>query len=157
VAAGQALGLIGDRRATEPLTALLGSPYRVVRLVAAYSLLNLGVITLEGEQGKQLEKAKAEYVQALRNWPDVPEFRINLGVYKQFHGNHAEALEEFKIAVSLNPTLPDGYFGLGRAHAYLGQFREALTAFRKVREIQPGRPGLDQLIEAAEKALKQQP
>ncbi len=133
---------------------MLDSPYRIVRLTSAFSLLNLGVLEMEGENGPRLARAQAEYVQALRNWPDVPEFRVNLGSYHILRKNYAEAISELQIAIQLNPELPDAYYNAGRAYAYQGQFKQALDSWKKARELKPTYPDIDRLIDAAEKALK---
>jgi predicted CXXCH cytochrome family protein len=156
VAVAQALGFIGDRRGVDPLVGLLDSPHRVVRLTAAFSLLNFGVVKLDGEAGARLARAQGEYVQALRNWPDVPEFKLNLGSYWVLMKNYKEAIVEYQGALRLNPELPDAYYYGGRAYAYLGQFKEAVSWWKKARELRPGFRDVDRLIEAGEKAIKGQ-
>lgn len=147
-AAARALAAIGDRRAVAPLARQLESPYRTLRIMAASSVLTLGVVQLGGEQGRRFDAAKQEFVQALRNWPNVPEFRLDLGNYYMLHGAFEAARAEYRVAVQLDPARPLAYYFLGQAEARLGDLREALAAWKRVRELEPGFPKIDELIRA---------
>jgi len=154
IAAARALGAIGDRRAIGPLTRALGTNFRVMRITAASSLLTLGVVRLEGEDGRRLEVAKQDFVRALRNWPNVPEFRLNLGNYHMVHSAYQDALTEYEVAIQLDPTLPEAWFFAGQAQARLGRLDRALEAWKKVRELKPDFPKIDELVRITEQQLK---
>lgn len=154
VAAVRALGFMGDSRAVAPVTHLLASPFRVVRISAVSTLLNLGVTELEGEAGRRFATAEADFVQALRNWPNVPDLRVDLGNYLLIRADYKGALAEYEVAVQLDPAHVNAWYFMGRAHAHLGQFEKALEAWKKVRELQPGFPKIDELIRATERQVK---
>ena len=154
IAAARALSAIDDRRAIAPLTSALGTRYRALRITAASSLLNLGIIRLDGEDGRRLEVAKRDFVEALRNWPNVPEFRLNLGNYHLVHSAYQDALTEYAVAIQLDPTLPEAWYFTGQAQARLGHLDRALEAWKKVRELRPDFPNIDQLVRATEQQLK---
>jgi len=154
IAAARALGAMNDRRAIGPLTSQLDARYRVVRISAASSLMNLGVLRLEGEAGRQFEVAKQDFVEALRAWPNVPDFRVDLGNYLLLHGDLKSALAEYQVAVQLDPAMVNAWFFAGQAEARLGQIDKAIEAWKKVRELQPNFPKIDDLIRAAEQQLK---
>ena len=58
-----------------------------------------------------------------------------------------------KQAVTLNGNYANALYMLGSAHATLGQKDEAITAFKKVLELNPG----NVQVEAAIKALENSP
>jgi tetratricopeptide (TPR) repeat protein len=154
MASAEALGSIHDRRAVGPLTRLLTDSARVVRVTAAAALLNLNVLEIEGEAGVALRQAKAEYVQMLRNWPNVPEFRVNLASYYLLHAQPEEALAESKVALQLNPDMPGAYYSLGRSYVAMRRWSDALAAWKKLREVKPDFPNLERLIAATEQQIK---
>jgi predicted CXXCH cytochrome family protein len=156
IAAARALGAIGDRRAIAPLTRALGADLRVMRITAASSLLGLGIVRLQGEDGRRLETAKQDFIQALRNWPNVPEFRIDLGNYHFVHAAYQDALAEYEVAIRLDPTLPEAWYFTGQAQARLGRLDRALEAWKKVREMKPDFPNIDELVRATEQQIKKE-
>jgi predicted CXXCH cytochrome family protein len=154
ITAARALGSIGDRRAIAPLTGMLDAAYRVARISAASSLIDLGVIRLDGEPGRRLEAAKQEFVQALRAWPNVPAFRVDLGNYLLLHNDLTNAIAEYQVAVQLDPALVTAWYFLGQAYARQSQFDKAFDAWKKVRELKPDFPKIDDLLRATEQQLK---
>jgi tetratricopeptide (TPR) repeat protein len=154
IASADALGTIHDHRAAGPLTRLLADPARVVRITAAAALINLNILEIGGDEGKALQQAKAEYVQALRNWPNVPEFRVNLATYYLLHSRPDEAVAESKVALQLNPDMPLGYFSLARSYVAMQRWGDALRAWKKLREIKPDFPNLERLIAVTEQQIK---
>lgn len=52
--------------------------------------------------------------------------------------NYLAALEDANKTVSLNPTWSKGYSRKGSALAYLGRFEEAIAAYEKGLELEPG-------------------
>ncbi len=154
IASAEALGTLHDRRAAGPLTRLLGDSARVVRVTAAAALINMNILEIEGDEGKALRQAKAEYVQMLRNWPNVPEFRLNLASYYLLHSRPEEALAESKVALQLNPDMPQAYYSLGRCYVAMQRWRDALEAWKKLREIKPDFPNLERLIAVTEQQIR---
>ncbi len=154
IASADALGSIHDRSAAGPLTRLLTDPARVVRITAAAALINLNVLELEGDDGKALRQAKTEYVQALRTWPNVPEFRLNLASYYLLHSRFDEALSESRVALQLNPDMPGAYYVVARTCIAMQRWADALAALKKLREVKPDFPNLQRLIAATEQQVK---
>ncbi|MFQ5789418.1 MAG: HEAT repeat domain-containing protein [Acidobacteriota bacterium] len=154
LAAAEALGRIGDPKAVEPISRLLDHPTRVLRIAATSSLINLGIARLEGDIGQSLETAKAEYLRSLQNWPNVPEFRINIGNLHLLASRFEEAASEYQVALQLNPVSPEAWYYLGLARARMEQWEDALAAWSKLRETDPRFPNVDQLIRSARQQLK---
>jgi hypothetical protein len=63
--------------------------------------------------------------------------RLLLGEALEDEGRRDAAIEEYKTAIRLRPTVPDGYVRLGRAFAESGQFDEARRQFLRAMEIDP--------------------
>ena len=154
-AAMQALGRIGDRRGVGPVSVLLASSARTIRVTAAAALINMGAIHMEGDAGAQLEAAKAEYVAALRGWPNVPDLRVDLGSYHLVHGEYDQAIAEYTIALQIDAARPDAWYYMGRAYAMQKRVAEAVRAWKKALELKPDLPGVADLIAAAEALPKE--
>lgn len=154
VAAVRALGAINDRRAVAPLTNQLDARVRIVRISAASSLMNLGIIRLDGEAGRKFDVAKQDFVESLRAWPNVPEFRVDLGNYLLLHGDLTNAVVEYQVAIQIHPTLVNAWYFLGHARAKMGQLDKTIESWKKVRELDPAFPTIDGLIRAAEQQRK---
>ncbi len=52
-------------------------------------------------------------------------------------GNYSAAAEEFKTAVTLDPTFSDGYYNLGKVYSQLGNYTEAEANYQKAIELSP--------------------
>ncbi|MBN1572977.1 MAG: tetratricopeptide repeat protein [Deltaproteobacteria bacterium] len=52
-------------------------------------------------------------------------------------GNYSAAAEEFKMAVTLDPTFSDGYYNLGKVYSQLGNYPEAEANYQKAIELSP--------------------
>jgi Tfp pilus assembly protein PilF len=65
------------------------------------------------------------------------EARFNAGLTHLRDGRPKLALEEFQRAIKQDPKNPYFHKGLGLAYASLRRFDEAVTAFRKARELNP--------------------
>lgn len=154
IAAARALGVVGDRRVAGPLASLLDDPSRIVRITAAEALMNVGIVKLEGSVGPRLEQAEQDYVRALRSWPNVPAFRVNLGNYEYLHARYQDAVTEYDAALQIDPALPQAYYLLGRTYVQLGQLDKALAAWKKLRALKPDFQNIDMLINAAEEQMK---
>jgi superkiller protein 3 len=53
----------------------------------------------------------------------------------------AEAAKRFQLAINIDPKFALAYYSLGRAHASLKQFTEAIKAYSKCRELYLARAG----------------
>ncbi|HTU46698.1 MAG TPA: tetratricopeptide repeat protein [Bryobacteraceae bacterium] len=68
---------------------------------------------------------------------DLPEVHFTLGSVYTATGKNAEAVEELKRALELEPNSDNGYLRLGRAYLATGQSEAALSALRKAVDLNP--------------------
>ncbi|MBV9611205.1 MAG: protein kinase [Acidobacteriaceae bacterium] len=83
------------------------------------------------------EKALAAAREAAGKNDSLPEVHLALGSVYSATGRNAQAIDEIKRALQLEPNSDDGYIRLGRAYLAAGQGRAALTAFQKAVELNP--------------------
>jgi len=86
-----------------------------------------------------LAQAEAEYRKAIQLNPEESYYpRLNLAVVLQREGHFDEAVEQYGFLIKDAPTEPSLYFLLGRTRELQGRFPDAVAAFRKTLELQPG-------------------
>ena len=83
------------------------------------------------------DKALAAAREASRRNDNLPEVYFALGSAFTATGKNAQAVEEIKKALQLQPNSDNGYLRLGKAYAATGQVELALAAFRKAVELNP--------------------
>jgi tetratricopeptide (TPR) repeat protein len=71
-------------------------------------------------------------LQAATGNPHDGEAQYQLGLIHQQRHQYTEAIERFKKAIAIDPTLTDAHFQLGRIAREQGRAREALAHFQKV-------------------------
>ena len=84
-----------------------------------------------------LEKAQAEFEQALELCPGMPEPLIGLGNLHLVEGDPAAAIEPLKQALEQVEDSPQAWFALGQAYAALGQGEKACDAFDRFLALSP--------------------
>jgi tetratricopeptide (TPR) repeat protein len=89
------------------------------------------------------EKEKArEHLKAVSQFdPDEPYGESMLGWLAYLDGEHSEALEHYLRAEEMEPRNVKVKYNRGLAHAGLGQWEDAETAFRKVLALDPKHAG----------------
>lgn len=92
-----------------------------VRSVIAVTLLAASTAALGGEPPDRLTQAKAQQ-------------RYEAGQELLLTDAFAEAAEEFRAAVALDPTLALAHYGLGQASMGLKSYEEAIRAYTRCRE-----------------------
>ena len=112
----------------------LGDPAEVQ---AALARAYLDKRTITGESA-WLEKALAAGRKAAAADPGLAAVRETRGQIALLGGNPAEAVEELRKAVALQPNSVTAQLGLARALARLGRDGDAEKAYRRAIEIQPG-------------------
>jgi predicted CXXCH cytochrome family protein len=136
-------------RARPALVKALHDPRRVVRVGAAFSLVSLGVATLEGEDGALFEAAKADYVARGRFHDDDADTQLDLGKFLLLANRYREAADTLEQARRLSPARPLEYF-LALADVGQGRLGEARARLQKI-------PAGDPYAEAARKLLEKLP
>src|SRR3990172_5417520 len=99
--------------------------------VAHYNLGNS--FLKEGE----LDRAEAEYREALRLNPVLALAISNLGAVHQRRGLHDLAISEFEKAIQIKPNLSEAYFALGYSLEKTGKAKLAMEVYLKVFELNP--------------------
>lgn len=83
------------------------------------------------------EKALAAAREANSRNDNLPEVHFSLGSVYSAMGKNAQAIEEIKRALQLEPNSDDGYLRLGRAYSAAGESQAAQAAFKKAVELNP--------------------
>jgi hypothetical protein len=152
-AAVRALGLTGDRapRILAVVLARLRDSARTVRSRAAEVLLAFDVVELPGKAGEYLRAAQAELEQALGAFPDDAANHTELAWLQAQQGRLDAAGTSVDNALHLEPDRARPWVIRGVIAARREDFAGAAEAFRKARAINAAYPGIDQMIEEAEK------
>ncbi len=86
------------------------------------------------------EKARVTYLKIIETSPSSFVAHIGLGdIYAKKHFFN-EAINEFKIALEINPKLTETRFKLGMAFLEVNKIDEAIKEFRTLAELQPNHP-----------------
>ncbi len=86
---------------------------------------------------KLLDKAAAEYEQAIESDPKLVEAHVKYGFLLLKMGNGQKAMENFKKAIELDPKAPDAEAGLGSAHVALGEVDKGIEVLEGALKMNP--------------------
>ena len=131
------------------LVGRLGDTARVVRVRAAASLLELGVVSLPGEAGTALLAAQDEYAESLRTFGDEAARHTALGWLHLSRGEHADADRELQIAVRLDEHAATPHVYLGVLAARASRFDEAISQWTEAKRLEPAYPNVDAMLAEA--------
>jgi len=84
-----------------------------------------------------LEKATEYSRLAIEHGNELMETHRARGLLLEITGNYEDAINEFQIAISINPNISDLYLALGRNLRAAGKDSEAITAFERARSLNP--------------------
>ena len=85
----------------------------------------------------EFEKAKAQYVFAVRINPDNPESYNNYGVLLLQQGKYLEAEEQFRKVLVIDPRHPEALNNMGYLLQREGKREEAIAAYRRAVDAKP--------------------
>jgi hypothetical protein len=117
-------------RPTAPGPALmpaLADRHRIVRMAAAFALMNAGITRLPGADGERLEAAKRDYVARASLLSDDADTQLNLGKFYFLDRRFDAAAEAFEQARALKWDLAGGGYYLALARVGQGRLAEART------------------------------
>ena len=84
---------------------------------------------------KQPDKALPYFQKASRLSPGVPDYHNGIGYCLSFSDRFKEAIDEFTVAVALDPSHVDALTGLGIAYMKTGLREKALDIYNKLKEL----------------------
>lgn len=85
--------------------------------------------------------------------PDDHEYLFNIGNSHYYVGEIEEAVHYYRQSLAANPKYENSWFNLGVAYFKTERYREALEAFKKVREVNPARSDMPAYIQMCEEKL----
>jgi len=77
------------------------------------------------------------WLAAAKTSPNSPQNHNNLGDLWARRGDFDRAIEEFKIAITLNPRYADAYHNLANIYQQNGDWEKALENYQKAAQINP--------------------
>jgi len=88
------------------------------------------------ESGEKLQ-AEAVLTQLIQDLPDFAEAWNRRAVLYYIQAKYRKSLADCQQVVQLNPIHFGALHGIGLCYVALGEYREAILAFRRALEIQP--------------------
>ena len=138
VKAVAALTLAEKPNASGPALALaLADGHRIVRMAAAFALMNAGITRLPGADGERLEAAKRDYVVRAGLLTDDADTQLNLGKFYFLDRRYDAAAGAFEQARALKPDVAGGDYYLALARVGQGRVEEARTLLARLPASDP--------------------
>jgi len=95
------------------------------------------------------ELAKAEFAEALRLQPELPQEYVRTGVLAVQRGQLLMGMLDLQMALLLDPASVDAHFNLGVAYENQGWAEMAIASYTRVLELQPGHAAAGRNLERA--------
>jgi Flp pilus assembly protein TadD len=167
------LFLVGTMEATPALTHVLHHDDPTVAGFAEHALWAIW-FRAAGDQCQDLLNQAVQFIsdahmeqaifllkRALERSPDFAEAHNQLAIALFLCGGYEEAIDSCKEALRLNPYHFGAMAGMGHCYASMGQFDQAMQAYRCALQIQPRMNGIRQAMaqvrKAAERGLRTRP
>ncbi len=99
------------------------------------------ILTATGSEGNNYELAIQEYRAAIEVNPNISVLHIELGLNLRFLQVYDEAITEFTLANTLNPTDPEPDYLISRTYATIGEYTKALQYAETAVLDRPTDPG----------------
>jgi Flp pilus assembly protein TadD len=144
-ALGPADSLPPERR-LRMVAPLLTDPLRTVRIDSARALVSVPREHMSLDQGTAFEAALAEYRAAQFASADRAEAHLNLGTLDLELRQLAQAEQEYRTALRLNPRFPPIYANLADLYRREGRDLEGESVLRLGLSAAPTDPGLHQAL-----------
>ncbi len=84
-----------------------------------------------------LDRALADYDQALKLHANFPEAYVNRGVAYHRKGDYGRAIADFTQALALNPNLAPAYYNRGTSYQRQGEPSRAITDYSQALTLNP--------------------
>lgn len=110
-------------------------------------------------QGKNYELSIQLYSEAIQLSPDGPNSHIyfaNRSAAYCHLNKYKEAIKDCEASVKLSPTYAKAYSRLGLCHFCLNASSEAVRAYEKAVELEPGNKAFQDSLEQAKRKLQQE-
>lgn len=111
----------------------------------------------EYERHNQLDKAFAEYQEAVRINPRNVVMRCNLGRMLAHKGLYGQSMTQFSAALQMQPHNATIYFNMGMAFSRFGEWKSAIDSYRKAAQFDPNRALIYNNLGNAHAALNEFP
>ena len=124
-AAAEALGEVPSRQALDALFAAVSDDYRLVRIRAAAALSGVPRKAMAEEHLAAVDKATAEYLEALQARPDLWTSQYNLGNYYLGQGDPRQAVACYEKARHLDGAAVPPLVNTSIAYSQMGETGKA--------------------------------
>jgi tetratricopeptide (TPR) repeat protein len=157
------LSLVGTPGCIRALSKHLHDPDPIVRQMTEHAMWSIwlrGGATEEANahlargtqklERKDLDGAADEFSRAIRSDDRFAEAYNQRAMVRYLQERCEESLADCMKTVELEPLHFGAWAGAGHCHACLGQIDEAITCYRRAKEIHPGLACVEQIIQSIE-------
>jgi tetratricopeptide (TPR) repeat protein len=127
---------MNHKKINKPISAVIVGAIILSCLIGCSSLKDL-VSWISPSDSKEenphgfTENELSQFIAGVRPHQGNPDSHYMLGCYHQERGRHAEAIDEFKKAILIDPMYVNAYNGMGVSYDLLGNFSDSVAAYKK--------------------------
>ena len=136
-AAAEALGEVPSRQALDALFVAVSDDYRLVRIRAAAALSGIPRKAMAEEHLAAVDKASAEYLEALQARPDLWTSQYNLGNYYLGQGDPEQAVACYEKARHLDVAAVPPLVNTSLAYSQMGETDRAEGVLLEALRLDP--------------------